>query len=222
VLDGDKVRKVITYKGFRALGELIQQRNLILGTDTERPAYPSFTAAESLSDEELFLKAMSDVLPLGGTRRLPRVGIPVAIENSRRTDDDLRLLMQAISGKGVVNWMASREYVEGAPHPRGRLLLELLRTGHFAVQAHVDLHGLTVKEARDSLEKFILGSLQLDYGCVRIVHGRGHHSSNGRAVLKTHIQKWLSRRRIARHVVAYATACTCDGGGGALYVLLRR
>ena len=218
MLDGDSVRKIITYKGFKALGESMR-RDL---TDVERPPYPSYTTGEGFSDEELFQKAMSDVLPLQGNNKLPRFGTSVEIHNFQRADDDLELLVQSVSGKEVVDWVANREYVEGAPYPGGRLLLELLRTGHFAVQAHVDLHGLTVKEARESLEKFILGSLHLDHGCVRIVHGRGHHSSNGRPVLKAHVQKWLSSRRIARHIVAYATACTCDGGGGALYVLLRR
>jgi DNA-nicking Smr family endonuclease len=33
---------------------------------------------------------------------------------------------------------------------------------------------------------------------------------------------WLSRGRIAREVIAFATARPHDGGSGAVYVLLRR
>jgi DNA-nicking Smr family endonuclease len=31
----------------------------------------------------------------------------------------------------------------------------------------------------------------------------------------------LCSRRLSRHVVAYTSARLCDGGGGAVYVLLR-
>jgi DNA-nicking Smr family endonuclease len=41
-------------------------------------------------------------------------------------------------------------------------------------------------------------------------------------VLKELLQKWLNSRRISRHVIAYTSACSSDGGGGAVYVLLRR
>ena len=43
-----------------------------------------------------------------------------------------------------------------------------------------------------------------------------HHS-----VLKESIQRWLCTRRMSRHVIAYTSARRCDGGGGAVYVLLR-
>src|SRR5215467_5015628 len=44
-----------------------------------------------------------------------------------------------------------------------------------------------------------------NHSCVRIVHGSRHHSSNGRPVLNSHVQNWLSSLRIARHIVAYST-----------------
>jgi DNA-nicking Smr family endonuclease len=57
---------------------------------------------------------------------------------------------------------------------------------------------------------------------VLIIHGRGHNSREGIPVLKERLQVWLTRGRIGRHVLAFATARPQDGGAGAVYVLLRR
>jgi DNA-nicking Smr family endonuclease len=126
-----------------------------------------------------------------------------------------------MEGRVPIDVRLSGEYVEGSPDPRGRAFLEHLSNGRFAVEAHLDLHGLSSPEARDRFETFIRRSLQRGLGCIRIVHGRGHHSPDG-AVLKEHVQKWLSSRRMSRHTVAYTSARLHDGGGGAVYVLLRR
>jgi DNA-nicking Smr family endonuclease len=215
--------KPTTFKALQALGELVREKKLHLAPSNDKPLPAALPWAEGLSDHDLFQVAMRDVFPLGWSSRPLGPRVPVEVPNPRESEDEgLKLLMEFVAGKGVIDLIASGEYIEGAPHPRGHLLLEQLRTGHFAVQAHLDLHGLAVSEARESLEKFIRRSLHLGHGCVRIIHGRGHHSFNGHALLKEHLQKWLGTRRMARHIVAYTSARLCDGGGGALYVLLRK
>ncbi len=215
--------KAATHKAFQILGELVREKKLLLGASTHKPLPAAVGRSGSLSDDELFQRAMTDVLHLGWSSQPLPGGFSLETQAVQdRKDEGLQLLAEFAAGKGTIDLIASGEYVEGAPHPRGHLLLEYLRAGHFAVQAHLDLHGLTVNQARHSLEAFMRRSLHLGYGCVRIIHGRGRHSSDGHAVLKTELQKWLSSRRIARHVVAYTSARMCDGGGGALYVLLRK
>jgi DNA-nicking Smr family endonuclease len=215
--------KPATFKAFQALGELVREKKLPLAPANDKPLPAPLPWAEGLSDQDLFQVAMRDVFPLGWSSRPLGPRVLVEVPNPRESEDEgLKLLMEFVAGKGVIDLIASGEYIEGAPHPRGHLLLGQLRTGHFAVQAHLDLHGLAVSEARETLENFIRRSLHLGHGCVRIIHGRGHHSLNGHALLKEHLQKWLGTRRMARHIVAYTSARLCDGGGGALYVLLRK
>jgi|RhiMetdeSRZDD1v2_1073273.scaffolds.fasta_scaffold07541_15 DNA-nicking Smr family endonuclease len=216
--------KPATFKAFQALGDLVRERKLHLVPSNEKPLPTALPWTRGLSDQDLFLMAMRDVFPLGwSSKPLGRRVLPVEVPNPRESEDEgLKLLMEFVSGKGAIDLIASGEYIEGAPDPGGHVLLEQLRTGHFAVQAHLDLHGLAVREARESLEKFIRRSLHLGHGCVRIIHGRGRHSLGGHALLKEHLQKWLGTRRMARHIVAYTSAPLCDGGGGALYVLLRK
>ena len=50
---------------------------------------------------------------------------------------------------------------------------------------------------------------------------RGRHSHKHEPIIKESIQRWLCGRRLGRHVVAYTSARLCDGGGGAVYILLR-
>src|SRR5262249_26771340 len=124
--------------------------------------------------------------------------------------------------RGNVEIEKTAEYIEGSIHPHGKLYLTDLRSGRFAIQAHLDLHGLTIPDARFVLDEFILESVRAGFSCVRVIHGRGHHSYQHHPVLKDNIQRGLASRRMSRHVIAYTSARVCDGGGGAVYVLLRK
>ena len=97
-----------------------------------------------------------------------------------------------------------------------------LRNGEFAYQSHLDLHGLTAIEARDAVGRFLAAAHRTGQRCVLIIHGRGRNSKDHVPVLKHRLAGWLSRTSWARLVLAFTTARPCDGGVGALYVLLRR
>ena len=95
-----------------------------------------------------------------------------------------------------------------------------LHEGRFSVQAYLDLHGFIVPDAEDELDEFILDALKKGLSCIKIIHGRGLRSVKG-ARLKHVVVKRLSGH-FRRDIIAYVTARQCDGGLGALYVLLRK
>jgi DNA-nicking Smr family endonuclease len=97
-----------------------------------------------------------------------------------------------------------------------------LRDGAFALEAHLDLHGLDRHEAKSAVRDFIERARSEGRRCVLLVHGRGLGSKEGVPVLKERLREWLTRGGIGRKVLAFASARPCDGGTGALYVLLRR
>ena len=72
------------------------------------------------------------------------------------------------------------------------------------------------------VDRFLTDSVRAGLRCVLIVHGRGLNSKDQTPVLKERLKSWLARGRPARVVLAFTTARPCDGGAGALYVLLRR
>ncbi|MBM3803117.1 MAG: hypothetical protein FJW26_12525 [Acidimicrobiia bacterium] len=215
--------KGTTFHSFGELKRLKRSGKSAPNSTTGKPAPESIQASTPLSDEEIFEQSMEDVTPLGWSSITSPRAVPVEISNPEESEDEgLQLLTDFVNGRVPIDVVVSGEYVEGAPDPRGKRWLDSLRTGHFAVQAHLDLHGLSILDARDLFEKFIRDCVWRAYGCVRIVHGRGQHSTDGLPLLKEHLQKWLCSRRMGRHIVAYTSARLRDGGGGALYVLLKR
>lgn len=98
-------------------------------------------------------------------------------------------------------------------------ILTKLRRGHFAVDAEIDLHGLTAIEARAALREFITEAAERHMTCVRVIHGKGRRSGPRGPVLKNMVNHWLQRSDV---VLAFGSARAVDGGSGAIYVLLRR
>lgn len=98
-------------------------------------------------------------------------------------------------------------------------VLRRLRRGHYRVDRHLDLHGFTSAAAKTEVTEFLRRARADHLTCVRIVHGKGRGSREGRPVLKHRVATWL------RHhdgVLAYVSARPTDGGTGAVVVLLRK
>lgn len=189
------------------------------------PPPPKLTTSEEeqLSDSELFYREMQ------GISRLQTQGRERPVEQEKaarqRLSEDAEAYAQLsdlVSGSGSFDISDTDEYIEGIAHGLDRRLLYRLRRGDFAVQAHVDLHGLNREEARLRVETFVHESRLNGRRCVLIVHGRGLNSKDQIPVLKDAVRLWLQRGRISKSVLCFATARPTDGGAGAVYVLLRR
>lgn len=97
-------------------------------------------------------------------------------------------------------------------------VLRKLRRGQWGIQGELDLHGLTVAEARLALLQFLHACQQSGARCVRIIHGKGLSSKNHVPVLKNKVANWLMQRE---ETLAFCHAKVADGGAGALLVLLK-
>ena len=191
------------------------------------PAHPvpvPVVETPRISDENLFLQEVAGASPL--PERAPRVGAPAATPRVRsHVSDDaevLASLADLCEGGTGFDIADTDEYIEGLAEGVDRRLLKRLRGGDYAIQSHIDLHGLTQAEAKERVQRFVAASRQAGRRCVMIVHGRGLHSKDQIPVLKQALRGWLERGPIARSVLAFSTARPCDGGAGAVYVLLRR
>ncbi len=100
----------------------------------------------------------------------------------------------------------------------GRRTMRKLARGRFSVQAEIDLHGMTVAEAKPRLSDFIADCAKQGLLCVRIVHGKGLGSGHKGPVLKNSVNAWLRKWNT---VLAFVSARQVDGGTGAIYVLLQ-
>ncbi len=199
-------------------------------TSFEEKFYPpDLDLAEGLDDEELFRQAMSGVTPLPDEAPKVRVRKVTDIPTGRtrgeppveEDEDPERVFLRAVQEANDLEIFQTNEYVEGGTQAWDPRLLKKLREGGFAVQAELDLHGFSHKEAVQRLEEFVHDCCRRGFTCVRIIHGRGKNSRSPVPVLKNGVERWLSRRRSSRFVAAYTSARLVDGGGGAMYVLLR-
>lgn len=192
-----------------------------------KPAPPPPPPEAPKDDDALFQHWMRDATPLandphGIARPEPPPGhardIPIYDE-----DEEVVLeLASLVDGTGVFDISDSDEFVEGAIEGFDRRIQRRLRRGDFAVQAHLDLHGMTRDPARAAVERFIVDARAQGFRVVLIVHGRGLNSKDQVPVLKSLLIAWLQRTGIRRNILAFCTARPHDGGAGAVYVLLRR
>ncbi|WP_331712932.1 Smr/MutS family protein [Legionella spiritensis] len=93
-----------------------------------------------------------------------------------------------------------------------------LKAGQIRWQARLDLHGLTIETARETLPGFIVQQYEKAHRCVLIIHGKGSHHGEP-PILKNLVNHWLRQIPV---VLAFHSAQPRDGGTGALYVLLKR
>lgn len=206
-------------------------RPLATATGRRRPALPAVPPPPAppqprVGDErDLFRRAMADVQPLSTDRRARVPPLSPAPTPRAVTDPDAEALAELsdlVAGGRPFDIADSIEFVEGAVGGLDRRLLRRLRTGDFAYQSHLDLHGMTAAEARAAVDRFLARAHRCGQRCVLIVHGRGLNSKDQVPVLKQRVTTWLARGSWTRLVLAFTSARPCDGGAGALYVLLRR
>lgn len=82
-------------------------------------------------------------------------------------------------------------------------------------QAEIDLHGLTRKEAHDSLEIFLRNARDNKLKIVRVITGKGLHSENGQSILSGYVKNLLEKEGLK-----FSDAKLYDGGSGAIDVQL--
>ena len=178
------------------------------------------------SDRALFRQAMRFVQPL------PDHGPRARAAHARR-DPDALLQARRQHAQGVTaepRKAAPSHRLRRTPAPFdpdaeaflqtgcGPDLLRGLRRGKWIPQASLDLHGSTLEQALERLDRFLASCLEHDIRCVRIIHGKGIGSRQGEPVLKAAIRQHLGRLEA---VQAWVQCNESDGGDGALHALLR-
>lgn len=101
--------------------------------------------------------------------------------------------------------------------PQNNIIRKLIR-GEIIRSDYLDLHGMTIEQARLAISDFLTECRESNFRCVLIIHGKGQLSQIG-SKLKNHINYWLPQ---ISWVLAFSSAQAKDGGRGAVYVLLAK
>ncbi|HSF96935.1 MAG TPA: Smr/MutS family protein [Thermohalobaculum sp.] len=108
---------------------------------------------------------------------------------------------------------------------------ERLRRGEREPDFRIDLHGMTAERAHRALDRAIGGALASGARLVLVITGKGGKRRDPDAapfmrddqgVLRQHVPGWLRSGPHARHIVGIFQAHLRHGGGGALYVYLKK
>ena len=172
-------------------------------------------------EEELFAAEMSGVVPLPEDGR----ATPVAVAR-KPTPAQLARQRAAVARDGDPNPLTLGEVPQVGPWDElvwkrdgvQEGVYRKLRLGRYGLDASLDLHRRTVREAREDLWRFVEDGIRHNLRTVLISHGRGDRGETpGR--IKSYVAAWLPE---LDGVLAFHSARRHDGGYGAVYVLLRK
>jgi len=212
-----------SFKPFRHLKSLLRERAVDYDAfPVERVRCDATSRDGRAHDQRLFELAMADVKPLAPANTCRIQARPPAARHPPRQEDTGLEQLQALIRNGHGFRVADTpEYVEGIGFRMPPSLPEQLHRGVFALQAHIDLHGLGREAARAAVHAFLEAAIRRGLRMILIIHGRGLSSPRG-PVLKSVVVNLLQTHRWRKWVMAFASARACDGGAGATYVLLRQ
>lgn len=120
------------------------------------------------------------------------------------------------------------EWLARQPRQMDRKTFQRLARGKLAPQGRIDLHGMTLEQARPVLMQFILGARARGDRLVLVITGKGRRGGDEGPIpqragaLRHEVPQWLARPPLSGAVLQVAPAHPRHGGSGALYVYLRR
>lgn len=174
------------------------------------------------SDPESFRELMRGVRPLKHATKIFLQSKTPATPGlqERRTAATLRT-------SATANQLAAEEFIkpvkpydtldfkrDGVQHG----VYKKLRQGKYAIDSRLDLHRMTVSQARTATLNFVRDCFSHEVRCALITHGRGEGRERP-ALLKSCVNHWLQQ---LDEVLAFHSAQPQHGGTGATYLLLRK
>ena len=169
-------------------------------------------------DPDLFRRAMADAKPLRPESRAQVAKKKPKPKARFSREDHKEVLRESLQADIDTMEQSNAESMRFHRASVGRRTMRKLARGSFSIQAEIDLHGMTVAEAKPRLAAFIEASARRGDLCIRVVHGKGLGSGDRGPVLKMSVNRWL---RKWDPVLAFVSARQVDGGTGAIYVLLQ-
>ena len=124
-----------------------------------------------------------------------------------------------------------------APNPGvDKRMKRKLGRGQMEIDARLDLHGKTKAQAHRILKSFIFNAQGRGHRNILVITGKGGeglarhtlhshdvvHAPERKGILMREVPQWLNEPEFASMVVGYQPAHPKHGGGGALYIRIRR
>lgn len=174
------------------------------------------------SDDDLFQQAMGDVVPLQAEEKVDLKSSPPDTTNAEARRQaalaDVESASEGLTGdyiKGLDPYDILDFKRPGIQHG----VYKNLRQGKYAIDARLDLHRMSVEQARLAVAQFIKDCVANDIRCALINHGKGIDRQPQPALLKSCVNHWLPQ---LPQIMAFHSAQKHHGGVGATYILLKK
>lgn len=182
---------------------------------------PGAVVMTKSSDSDLFLQQMKDVKPIKVEEKVvlasPQLDKTNSLTRQKAAMAELAKDKNFLSGEYIepVDPLAVIEFKRDGVQNG---VYRNLRLGKYQIDARLDLHHMTVDQARNAVFQFIKDCMSNDIRCALITHGKGE-GRNLPAQLKSCIAHWLPQ---FPEILAFHSAQKQHGWVGATYVLLRK
>ncbi|MDD1014901.1 Smr/MutS family protein [Pseudomonas rubra] len=173
-------------------------------------------------DFSLFKSEMRGVKPI--THDRAEVGKPNA---DRKKLASLRQAATVRSDQSVVDGLSDQFVIDVGPEDDlhwnrdgvQESQMRKLKLGQIGFEGSLDLHGMTVEKARETLWAFLAEATRFEVRCVRVTHGKAVRLDGKRPMIKSHVNTWLRQHP---QVLGFTSCQARHGGTGAVYVMLKR
>lgn len=167
------------------------------------------------SDIEVWLEEIEQIKPVKQPEEKPQE--PLIIKE----------IQPSLNFKGVYNQNSFSELTVGNMDNVDKNTAEKFKKGQFKIEARLDLHGRTEKEAFSAVGDFIRNSYVQGKRCILIITGKGIKKEDdawyeAKGIIREALPKWLNHADIRPFILGMSPALPADGGSGAMYVLLKR
>jgi DNA-nicking Smr family endonuclease len=182
----------------------------------------------NLSGEErtLWATVARTVAPLRPEDAIPEPPVEEAVVAATETAKPAGVAKKSAAGEAAKPKAAK----PAAPplHPIERRTLTKVARGTIEIDGRIDLHGLTQMDAHDRLRGFLIDAQARGAKLVIVITGKGKATGEDpfgmteRGVLRRRVPQWLAEPGLRGIVIGFEEAHRSHGGGGALYVRIRK
>lgn len=175
----------------------------------------------SKDELESFKKQMSDVMPLKANRvnlhqkKVATLGMEA---RKKAAQKKITMLIDDSTPEDVFDQVEPRDILSYKLKDSDNEVFKKLCQGKLNHQAVLDLHHMTVLQAKTELTRFIDDCVSDGFTVLLVIHGRGEGREKP-ALLKSWTNCWLKN---ISSVIGFHSAQSRNGGTGATCVLLRK
>jgi DNA-nicking Smr family endonuclease len=173
-----------------------------------------------MDDKNLFIQELDGVVPHQNDKvDITKKSIPTPGTRVRRKLALGSLLKEDPLASSEVPPLKSNDILDFKRPGIQNGVFRKFRLGQYEIEARLDLHKLSVEEARREVFRFLRDCIEFELRTAIILHGKGDRNPDKIAILKSHLAVWLPQ---VDEVMAFHSAQRHHGGTGAVYVMLKK